>query len=126
MPLVTQADAITHTTPNAVMRTYAGPRQGSAELSVWHLSVQPGASGPVHVIDREQVYLVTGGHLVIETGGQENPAGAGDAVIIPAGVTRQVRCPASGSGPATAVVSMAVGGRVTVDGEDRGLLPWAT
>jgi quercetin dioxygenase-like cupin family protein len=124
MPLVTQADATTHTTPNAVMLTYAGPSQGSAELSVWHLAMQPGASGPAHAIDREQVYLVTDGHLTIEIGGQEHPAGAGDAVIIPAGITRQVRCP--GRAPAAAVVSMATGGRVTVDGEDRGLLPWAT
>jgi quercetin dioxygenase-like cupin family protein len=124
MPLVTHADATTHTTPNAVMLTYAGPSQGSAELSVWHVSMQPGASGPAHAIDREQVYLVTDGQLTIEIGGQEHPAAAGDAVIIPAGITRQVRCP--DSAPATAVVSMAVGGRVTVGGEDRGLLPWAT
>jgi quercetin dioxygenase-like cupin family protein len=124
MPLVTQADATNHTTPNAVMLTYAGPSQGSAELSVWHLAMQPGASGPAHAVDREQVYLVTGGQLAIEIGGQEHSARAGDAVIIPAGITRQVRCQASA--PATAVVSMAAGGRVTVDGEDRGLLPWAT
>jgi quercetin dioxygenase-like cupin family protein len=124
MPLVTQAGAITHTTPNAVMLTYAGPSQGAAELSVWRLAMQPGATGPAHAIDREQVYLVTDGQLTIEMGGQEHPAGAGDAVIIPAGVTRQVR--SQGSAPVAAVVSMAVGGRVTVDGEDRGLLPWAT
>jgi quercetin dioxygenase-like cupin family protein len=124
VPLVTQADATTHTTPNAVMLTYAGPSQGSAELSVWHLAMQPGSSGPAHAIDREQVYLLTSGHLTIEITGQEHPAGPGDAVIIPAGITRRVHC--RGGVPATAVVSMAVGGRVTVDGEDRGLLPWAT
>jgi quercetin dioxygenase-like cupin family protein len=124
MSLVTQADATTHTTPNAVMLTYAGPSQGSAELSVWHLAMQPGASGPAHAIDREQVYLITDGQLTIEIGGQEHLVAAGDAVIIPAGITRQVR--SQGRAPATAVVSMAVGGRVTVDGEDRGVLPWAT
>jgi quercetin dioxygenase-like cupin family protein len=124
MPLVTQADATTHTTPNAVMLTYAGPSQGSAELSVWHLAMQPGASGPAHAIDREQVYLVTDGQLTIGIGGLEHRAAAGDAVIIPAGITRQIHCP--GRAPATAIVSMAVGGRATVDGEDRGLLPWAT
>jgi quercetin dioxygenase-like cupin family protein len=124
VPLVTQADATTHTTPNAVMLTYAGPSQGSAELSVWHLTMRPGARGPVHAVDREQVYLITDGQLTIKIGGQEHPAAAGDAVIIPPGITRQIRCP--GPAPATAIVAMAVGGRAAVDGEDRGLLPWAT
>src|SRR5258707_1097950 len=108
MPLVTQADATTHTTPNAVMLTYAGPSQGAAELSVWQVTMQPGASGPAHAIDREQVYLVPSGHLTIEIAGQEPPAGAGDAVITPGGIPRQIRCPASA--PATAVVSMSAGG----------------
>ncbi len=125
MPLIKKVQTHTFTTPNAVMVTHAGPSHGSAELAVWQVSMAPGAQGPVHHIDREQVYLVTGGALSIVAGEQDHRAEAGDAVVIPADLVRQVRNP--GPGTAEAIVSMRAGGRVTMaDGTDRGLLPWAS
>jgi mannose-6-phosphate isomerase-like protein (cupin superfamily) len=71
------------------------------------------------------VYLVTAGSLTVVTGGEENFALAGDAVVIPAGAARQIRN--QGEVTATAVVCMTAGGRVSMpDGADRGLLPWAS
>ncbi len=124
MPMIKQADAPTFSTPNAVMVTHAGPSRGSAELAMWRVRMAPAAQGPVHLIDREQVYLVMAGTLSILVGDEDHRAETGDAVIIPAGSIRQVRC--EGPASAEAIVSMRAGGRVTLpDGEDRGLLPWA-
>ncbi len=77
MPLIRKADAPTFTTPNAVMVTHAGPSLGSAGLSMWQVQMEPAAAGPVHLIDRDQVYLVTAGSLTILADGAESRALAG-------------------------------------------------
>lgn len=124
MPLIRKSEAPTFTTPNAVMTGHAAPSRGSADLSMWQVRMEPAAAGPAHLIDRDQVYLVTAGSLTILIGGEENRALAGDAVVIPAGAARQVRN--RGDVTAVAIVCMTAGGRVTMPGgEDRGLLPWA-
>jgi mannose-6-phosphate isomerase-like protein (cupin superfamily) len=90
----------------------------------WHRP-EPAAAGPAHLVDRDQVYLVTAGSLAIVTGGEETLALAGDAVIIPAGTARQIRN--QGGVTAIAIVCMTAAGQVTMpDGADRGLLPWAS
>lgn len=125
MPHIKQAEALTFTTPNAVMTGLAGPSRGAAELSVWQVQLEPAAAGPVHLIDREQVYLVTEGTMTVVTDGEESQPTAGDAVIIPAGAVRQIRN--QGTSATRAIVCMMADGRVTMpDGEDRGLLPWAS
>ena len=64
------------------------------------------------------------GSLTILADGAESRALAGDAVIIPAGATRQIRN--QGEIAAVAIVCMTAGGRATLpDGADRGPLPWA-
>jgi mannose-6-phosphate isomerase-like protein (cupin superfamily) len=91
---------------------------------VWQVQLEPAAAGPAHLIDREQIYLVTAGSRTIVAGGEESHAGAGDTVIIPAAAVRQIRN--QGGVTARAIVCMPAGGRVTMpDGADRGLLPWA-
>ncbi len=125
MPHIKQAEAPVFSTPNAVMVGLAGPSRGSAELSMWQVQLAPAAAGPAHRIDREQVYLVTAGAMTITADGEESHPVAGDTVIIPAGAVRQIRN--QGDSAAQAIVCMMAGGRVTMpDGEDRGLLPWAT
>ncbi len=125
MPFIKKDEAPTFATPNAVMVQYAGPSRGSAELSMWQVQLEPAAAGPVHVIDREQVYLVTAGSMIIMAASEESQPQAGDTVIIPAGALRQIRN--QGDSAARAIVCMPAGGQVTMpDGESRGLLPWAT
>ncbi len=124
MPLIRKSEAPTFTTPNAVMVGHAGPSLGSADLSMWQVRMEPAAAGPAHLVDRDQVYLVTAGSLTILADGAESRALAGDAVIIPAGATRQIRN--QGESPAVAIACMTAGGRATLpDGADRGPLPWA-
>jgi hypothetical protein len=68
----------------------------------------PGASGPVHAIDRERVLLPVAGAFEIAVGGRATSVGAGQVAVLPAGVVRQVRT--AGDVPAETVVCMPAGG----------------
>jgi quercetin dioxygenase-like cupin family protein len=79
-------DTAVHSTPNARMQRYPG-----SSLAVWRTTTAPGASGPLHHIDREHVVVVVAGQLSASVDGLEHLAGPGDAVVLPAGVARQLR-----------------------------------
>jgi quercetin dioxygenase-like cupin family protein len=105
------------------MTALAGPSQGSTELSTWRVQMNAGATGPVHAINREQVWMTTAGRLAFAVGGETREAGPGEAAVLPAGVMRQV---SAVDGPAEAIVCMAVGGSASTP-EDAGPIPlrWA-
>jgi quercetin dioxygenase-like cupin family protein len=126
------ADAARHETPNAVMRTLAAPSTGAAELSVWEVRMRAGQRGPVHTVDREQVWLVLAGRLraqvaaapsVADAGDALVVANAGDTLLVAAGAERQIEAEAD----LTAIVSSPAGPVVTTpDSPDGRPLPWAT
>jgi quercetin dioxygenase-like cupin family protein len=119
--IVTQAR--TTETPNAALASFATPSLGSTELSTWRVTMQPGAQGPVHVIDREQVWMPLTGSLAFTANGETTVISEGQAAILAAGEVRQVSVV---EGPAEAVVCMQVGGSASVPGsDDRHPLPWA-
>lgn len=110
-------------TPNATMTTLASPTLGpTAGLSLWRVEMERGASGPLHVFDREQLWTVLDGELTIAVDGVPTDLAPGDTVVIPPGVERQVTARAAATlivcGPGDAVAS--------VPGEDapRGTPPW--
>ncbi|WP_432944530.1 cupin domain-containing protein [Kribbella sp. CA-253562] len=109
-------------TPNAVMTTYASPTQGSRKLSVWRVEMKADAQGPVHVMDSEQVWTGLSGQATIAVGAEQVKLTAGEAVVVPGGVERQV----TASGEFTAMVAGYGHAKVSVRGEDtdRGTPPW--
>ncbi|MFP8942830.1 cupin domain-containing protein [Streptomyces fenghuangensis] len=124
MHITTPSPELTVTTPNAAMTRLAAPSLGSGELSVWRVRMVPGARGPVHAVDREQVWTVTAGALEFTAEGRAEVAEAGQTVTVPAGAVRQV-C-AGGPGDAEALVAMVCDGTVELGGqEERVRLPWA-
>ncbi|NED19340.1 cupin [Streptomyces sp. SID9913] len=101
----------------------AAPSQGGAELSTWRVELGADAATPVHVIDREQVWMPLSGSFEVEVDGGSERAAAGQAVILPAGSVRRLTAV---GGPAQALVAMAAGGRAVLpDGQERIPLPWA-
>lgn len=110
-------------TPNGVMTTVASPSQGPTDgLSVWRVAMPAGRHGPLHVFDREQVWQVLAGEVRIALGDQTLHLAAGDAVVLPAGVERQITAVT-----ATEIVACGRGDVVaSVPGEDqsRGTPPW--
>lgn len=110
-------------TPNAAMTTLASPTLGSTQdLSLWRVEMADAATGPVHAFDSEQVWTVLDGSLEVQAGDQARQVAAGDTVVFPAGVTRQIRA----VGPVTALVAGYGTARVQVTGEaeDRGTPAW--
>ena len=65
MHVIRESESRTIRTPNAVMTALAAPSQGSGELSSWRVRMEPGAEGPVHSIDHEQVWMPLAGSFVI-------------------------------------------------------------
>ncbi|GAA3750317.1 hypothetical protein GCM10022225_38230 [Plantactinospora mayteni] len=123
MIVVTESESRTTRTPSGAVSGLAAPSQGSAELATWRVRMAPDAAGPVHAIDREQVWMPLAGSFAVTVDGRTRVVGAGQAAILPAGVVRQIR---SGAEPAEALVCMPVGGTATVpDSPEPRELPWA-
>ncbi|MFI9649570.1 cupin domain-containing protein [Streptomyces sp. NPDC052040] len=123
MYVVSESEQRTTKTPAASMFGLAGPSQGSAEISTWRVDLPADASTPLHIIDREQVWMPLSGAFEVEVNGTVEQAKAGQAVIVPAGAKRQLKAV---GGPAEALVAMVVGGKAMMPGsEDKIPLPWA-
>jgi len=111
-------------TPNAVMRTLASPARHRSALAVWQATLQPGATGPQHRMDADQVYVVLTGSLTVSVDGTPEDAGIGDSIFVPGGALRQIGN--AGDGPVSIVVAMPAGAHVsTPSGSHHGELPWA-
>lgn len=108
-------------TPNAIMTTLASPGQGGAELSVWRVDMQPGAAGPPHSFDVEQVWAMLDGAATVELDGETHRVARGDAVVMPAGVPRQVT--ADQHAGCAAIVAATAGGHAFHAGKDEPITP---
>jgi len=110
-------------TPNATMTTLASPTLGpSTDLSLWRVEMEAGAVGPLHTFDREQLWTVLDGELTITVEGATTDLAAGDTIVIPAAVERQVHARTA----ARLIVCGAGDAVAAVPGEDapRGTPPW--
>jgi quercetin dioxygenase-like cupin family protein len=76
--------------PSGLITTLASPGQGGAGLAVWRMDITPGAAGPVHAYDTEQVWTVISGRATVELDGGAVTVAPGDTLVIPAGATRQM------------------------------------
>ena len=100
----------------------ASPSRGSAETSVWRLTLDPGSSSPEHTLDREEVFVALEGAARATIGDRTADVRAGDALIVPPAVTFTIGNP--GPEPFEAVACMPVGGTATV-GDESFAPPWA-
>jgi quercetin dioxygenase-like cupin family protein len=123
MQVISETEERTTRSAAADAAALAGPSRGSTELSSWRVRMAPAAEGPVHAIDREQVFMPVVGAFAITAEGETVTVAAGQAVVLPAGTVRQIRV---AEGPAEALVCMPVGGRATIPGSaEVHRLPWA-
>jgi quercetin dioxygenase-like cupin family protein len=76
--------------PSGLVTTLASPAQGGSGLAVWRMDITPGAAGPVHAYDTEQVWTVIGGRATVDLDGGPVAVAAGDTLVIPAGASRQM------------------------------------
>ncbi|MEV0379189.1 cupin [Nonomuraea sp. NPDC050643] len=90
MTVVLSGDARKTETPNGVMTTLASPTQGAAGQAVWRVDAVPGMVGPVHAFDAELLWTWLDGAAVVELGGERFEVAAGDTMVLPADVSRQM------------------------------------
>ncbi|MFJ4775059.1 VOC family protein [Streptomyces sp. NPDC088762] len=122
MLVITPTDENVTESPNARMTGLAAPSRGSTELSTWTVTMQSGQTGPEHCVSREQVWTVTAGALEVTCAGRTEKVTAGQTLVLPPDVLRQVHAPQ----PAEAHVAMRSDGVASVPGtEGTRVLPWA-
>ncbi len=123
MPVVRRAEQRRTETPNAVMTTLASPTLGGAGRSLWRVEMRPGARGPEHTFDVEQIWTVIEGAADIGLEGQRLRVEAGDTLVLPARRLRQLT--ADPDAGLAAMVTSPPGGRAGLaDGTDRGVPDW--
>jgi quercetin dioxygenase-like cupin family protein len=72
------------------MTTLASPTQGQAGQAVWRVDAKPGMVGPVHAFDVELVWTWLDGAAAVELGGERFDVAAGDTMVLPPDVSRQM------------------------------------
>jgi mannose-6-phosphate isomerase-like protein (cupin superfamily) len=109
--------------PGVAFTALASPSRGSAELCTWKLTVEAGLPPPQpHSLDRDEIFMVTAGAVLIGVDG--TLVGAGDAVVVPAGTSIQLANP--GRVDAEIFVAIRAGFTATAaDGTVIGTPPWA-
>ena len=102
---------------------FASPSRNSHQLCTWQITVDAGLVSPTaHTLDRDEVFMVTEGVLVLQEGAP--PAGPGDTVVVPAG--QPIRLSNPGATPATALVAISAGFSASAeDGTPIPTPPWA-
>lgn len=122
MPVVRSADARRTETPNAVMTTFASPSLGRSTQALWRVEMAPGARGPEHAMDSEQVWTVLEGRAAVRVGSERHDVGAGDTVVLPPAVLREITADAELG--LTAVVTGVGAAVASGPGRDPVVPPW--
>lgn len=123
MHVITAADAPTFEFGNVRFTALAAPSRGSGGLCTWQIALPPGhRSEAGHTLDQDEVFMVTAGRIRIAP---DSPVlAAGDAVVVPAGVSIQISN--AGDEEATAYVAIRAGFvPVLADGSTMDTPPWA-
>jgi quercetin dioxygenase-like cupin family protein len=123
MIIINPSEDRTIKTASAVMYGLAAPSQGSEQLATWKVSVIDGGQSPVHVIDKDQVWMPITGSFEFTVDGDTEQVSAGQALVVKAGSVRQFR---SLGEPLEALVAMPAGAQVSIPGtEGSNPVPWA-
>ena len=88
--VIRAADCRRTQVPSGLVTTLASPAQGGAGLAVWRMDITPGAAGPVHAYDTEQVWTVISGAATVQLDNGAVTVTPGDTLVIPADATRQM------------------------------------
>ncbi|MFF0445144.1 cupin domain-containing protein [Streptomyces sp. NPDC004609] len=123
MSVIRHAQSRRTETPNAVMTTLASPTLGGAGQALWRVDMRPGAAGPLHTFDAEQVWTVLDGGATVELDGERLTVRPGDTIVMPATAPRRVHAdPDAGF---AAIVAAPPGAYAAApDGTGRTVPPW--
>ena len=123
MAVLPAPPAPTHELGGARFTSLATPSRGSTDTSVWLVELEPGHPAQPHRLTREEVFVVLDGRAQVHLDGAVSTAGAGDAIVVPAGVPFALA--AEGEGPLRALCCLPVGGQGQLPGGEPFTPPWA-
>ncbi len=123
MTLIQRGQGRRTETPNAVMTTLASPTLGGAEHSLWRVDMAPGASGPPHRFDAQQVWTVLSGAATLELDDVAHALAPGDTIVIPAHLSRRILADSAAGFSAIATATPQARAAMA-DGTDRGVPAW--
>ncbi|WP_369238893.1 cupin domain-containing protein [Streptomyces sp. R21] len=123
MPIVRSSEAVTHEIHGARFVSYATPLSGSKELCAWRGEIPAGTKAPLHTVNREEIFHLLGGELLITLDGRTERITAGDTVIINPGATLGVENPTEET--AISWVTTSIGLEAELADGTRITPPWA-
>ncbi|MFF7450822.1 MULTISPECIES: cupin domain-containing protein [unclassified Streptomyces] len=123
MPVIHSSEAVTHEIHGARFVSYATPLSGSKELCAWRGEIPAGTKAPAHTVNREEIFHLLDGELLITLDEQVHRITAGDTVIINRGATLSVENPTDHT--AVSWVTTSVGLQATLADGTVITPPWA-
>ncbi|MXM63519.1 cupin domain-containing protein [Streptomyces sp. HUCO-GS316] len=93
MPVIRSSEAVTHEIHGARFVSYATPLTGSRELCAWRGEIPAGTKAPAHTVNREEIFHLLSGELLITLDDRTHRVTAGDTVIVNPGATLVVENP---------------------------------
>ncbi|MFF3336009.1 cupin domain-containing protein [Streptomyces sp. NPDC002888] len=123
MPVVRSSEAVVHEIHGARFVAYATPLTGSKELCAWRGEIPPGTKAPVHTVNREEIFHLLVGELVLTLDGHPERIGAGDTVIVNPGTALGVENPTDHT--ALSWVTTSIGLEAELADGTRITPPWA-
>lgn len=123
MPVVRSSEAVTHEIHGARFVSYATPRTGSKELCAWRGEIPAGTKAPAHTVNREEIFHLLDGELLITLDGHTERIAPGDTVIINPGATLSVENPTDRT--AISWVTTSIGLEAKLADGSRITPPWA-
>lgn len=121
--IIRRADAPRFGDEHTEITGYASPSRGSDDVAAWRVRLNPGASSPVHSLTKGEIFLALEGTARFEVGDVPHDVGAGDAILVPAGVA--LRLSNVADTPFEAVCCMPVGGKGRIGDGEPFTPPWA-
>ncbi|WP_379581580.1 MULTISPECIES: cupin domain-containing protein [Nonomuraea] len=124
MGVIRGADAPTFTVPHVTAIGLAAPSRGASETCAWRFTMAAGTPADnVHMVDREEIFVVLSGGLTATLEGEQHLLTAGDALIVPPHTPFAVGNPHDE--PAELVAVLPVGGQAIMPGMEPFVPPWA-
>ncbi len=124
MPVITAASTSSHQLHGAQFTSLASPSLGSAETSVWRLSLAAEAIPAEHSVTREEIFVILRGQGTATLDGEAHRLTAGATLVLPPHVRFSLQ--AHGPEPLEAIVCLPVGGQAMMSGGGEPFTPpWA-
>ncbi|NGO48238.1 cupin domain-containing protein [Streptomyces ureilyticus] len=123
MPIVRSSEAVTHEIHGVRFISYATPRSGSKELCAWRGEIPAGTRAPAHTVNREEIFHLLEGELLITLDGRTERIAPGDTVIINPGATLRFENPTDRT--AISWVTTSIGLEAELTDGSRITPPWA-